>query len=107
MKEPPSKTKPNAGVQNALEDTPKKKGRKVVVIEDSEEAETLPEQPTNHNEPKKTSKNDQNFVERDDNAEDPNPRHKQLPYLGIPDLNSNANKSAESMTQCLSMKSTQ
>ncbi|EDR00182.1 uncharacterized protein LACBIDRAFT_314764 [Laccaria bicolor S238N-H82] len=95
MKGPSSKTKPNAGEPKAPEDAPKKRGRKVVIIEESEEEETPPEKPENLNGPKKTLKNNQKLLERNDDVEDPNPRHKQLPYLGIPDLNSNAKESVE------------
>ena len=68
-------------------------GRKIVLEKDlsdleddgSDTPEEIIEKPKIR---KKIDKNNKNILEREDEAEDPVPRHKQLPYVSIPDLNS-------------------
>jgi hypothetical protein len=104
MMEPASKKKPQAGNTRLPEDDPKKKGRKIAADQESDletdnDSEPPAEPVGNFKVRKKIDKNNKNVLERDDEAEDPIPRHKQLPYLGIPDLNSHAKDVVEEYDQ--------
>jgi len=48
---------------------------------------------------KKIDKKNKNILECEDGTEDPVPRHKQLPYIGIPDLNSHVKDVVEEYDQ--------
>ena len=93
MKEPSSRKKPDTGSNRRPEDDIPKMGRKIVLEkevsdledDDSDTPEEIIEKPKIR---KKVDKKNKNILEREDEAEDPVPRHKQLPYVGIPDLNS-------------------
>jgi hypothetical protein len=91
MKEPPSKEKPDTGENKPPEDEPKKKGRrKIMASMDSEDESDYLEKVHYHKGPRKSDKNKWELERGADDDEDPVPRNKQLPYLGIPDLNSHA-----------------
>jgi hypothetical protein len=91
MKEPPSKEKPDTGENKPPEDEPKKKGRrKIMASMDSEDESDYLERVHYHKGPRKSDKNKWELERGADDDEDPVPRNKQLPYLGIPDLNSHA-----------------
>jgi hypothetical protein len=91
MKEPPSKEKPDTGENKPPEDEPKKKGRrKIMASMDSEDESDYLERVHYHKGPRKSNKNKWELERGADDDEDPVPRNKQLPYLGIPDLNSHA-----------------
>jgi len=93
MKEPSSRKKPDTGSNRRPEDDIPKMGRKIVLEkevsdledDDSDTPEEIIEKPKIR---KKVDKKNKNILEREDEAEDPVPRHRQLPYVGIPDLNS-------------------
>jgi len=104
MKEPSSRKKPNTGSNRRLEDNIPKMGRKIVLekdvsdIEDdnSDTPEEIIEKPKIQ---KKVVKKNKNILEREDEAEDPVSRHKQLLYIGIPDLNSHVKDVVEEYDQ--------
>lgn len=104
MKEPSSRKKPNAGNNRLPEDDTVKMGRKVKFHEvpELENVEEDSDEPPEIEEPKvrkKIDKNNKQMLERDDEAEDPVPRHKKLPYIGIPDLNSHVKDVVEEYDQ--------
>ena len=80
----------NTRSKKALENQPKPKGRRVVEIieesenESSEDEEEIPVKKTRN---KKNTEKAKPLLSREDEEVDPVPRHKQLPYLNIPDLN--------------------
>jgi hypothetical protein len=91
MKEPPSKEKPDTGENKPPEDEPKKKDRrKIMASMDSEDESDYLERVHYHKGPRKSDKNKWELERGADDDEDPVPRNKQLPYLGIPVLNSHA-----------------
>jgi len=79
-------------------------GRKIVLEkdisdledDDSDTPEEIIEKPKIQ---KKIDKKTKNILECEDEAEDPVPRHKQLPYVGIPDLNSHVKDVVEEYDQ--------
>jgi len=79
-------------------------GRKIVLEkevsdledDDSDNPEEIIEKPKIR---KKVDKKNKNILEREDEAEDPVPRHKQLPYVSIPDLNSHVKDVVEEYDQ--------
>jgi len=79
-------------------------GRKIVLEKDlsdleddgSDTPEEIIEKPKIR---KKIDKNNKNILEREDEAEDPVPRHKQLPYVSIPDINSHVKDVVEEYDQ--------
>jgi len=88
MKETPSKEKPSTREEKFPEDEPKKKGRKFVGFEDSEDESDFRAKIESYKNRKKIDKKDKKLLEREDEAEDPISRYKQLPYLGVPAVNS-------------------
>ena len=100
MMEPSSKKRPRTGNNRPPEDdSNNKKGRKIAEEEIEEDLE--PDDPSDiePEKPNKNNKKNKKLLEREDEAEDPNPRHKQLPYLGIPDLNSHIKDIVEEYDQ--------
>jgi len=104
MKEPSSRKKPDTGSNRRLEDDIPKMGRKIVLEKDVSDLEDdnldtpeeIIEKPKIR---KKVDKKNKNILECEDEAEDPVPRHKQLPYIGIPDLNSHVKDVVEEYDQ--------
>jgi len=104
MKEPSSRKKPDTGSNRRLEDNIPKMGRKIVLekdisdleADDLDTPEEIIEKPKIR---KKVDKKNKNILECEDEAEDPVPRHKQLLYVGIPDLNSHVKDVVEEYDQ--------
>ena len=102
MMEPSSKKKPEAGNNRLPEDDLRHKGRKIVIekdwdLEPDDPSDTETEKQNKIR--KKVDKKGKKPLEREEEAEDPVPRHKQLPYVGIPDLNSHVKDVVEEYDQ--------
>ena len=80
----------NTRSKKALENQPKKRGRKVVEIieeSDNESSESEEEIPVKITRNVKNKEKAKPHLSREDEEVDPVPRNKQLPYMNIPDLN--------------------
>jgi len=103
-KEPSGRKKPDTGSNRQPEDNIPKMGRKIVLEkdisdledDDSDINEEIIEKPKIR---KKVNKKNKNILEHEDEAEDPVPRHKQLLYISIPDLNSHVKDVVEEYDQ--------
>ena len=98
MKEPSSKNKPETGNNRLPEDDLRQKGKNIVIerawdLEPDDPSDTETENQDIIR--KKIDKKNKKTLEREEEAEDPVPRHKKLPYVGIPDLNSHVKNVVE------------
>src|SRR5882757_635810 len=98
MKEPSSKNKPKTGNNRLPEDDLRQKGKNIVIerawdLEPDDPSDTETENQDIIR--KKIDKKNKKTLEREEEAEDPVPRHKKLPYVGIPDLNSHVKNVVE------------